>query len=104
MTSGSSYGWLIYRLPYVTQQPYVSLFHFRHLLTDASGNLMRQSIIDFPNMANRILHILALVDEDMVVYKYWHKKRRRWTYKVEWAGIFQMDYEKGILTFEKERK
>ena len=32
---------------------------------------------------NLIIHICAIVDEDMVVYKYYGRHRRRWYYIVE---------------------
>ena len=44
----------------------------------------------------KLIHILAIVDDEQVVYKFW--SRRSWHYAIEWIYIFQIDYESGKLT------
>jgi hypothetical protein len=45
------------------------------------------------NINNKTVHILAIVDDDMIVFKYWLEGKQRWVYLVEWIGLFDL-YEK----------
>lgn len=49
------------------------------------------------NLNNEVRHIRAIVDEEFVVYRVWFKHKRRWEYKVEWVGAFQIGYDAGQL-------
>ena len=35
------------------------------------------------NINNKTIHVLAIVDEDQVVYKWWSKRKDRWIYVVD---------------------
>jgi hypothetical protein len=35
------------------------------------------------NLNNKVIHVLAIVDDDQIVYKYWLKHKNRWYYTVE---------------------
>lgn len=50
------------------------------------------------NPNNEIRHIRAIVDDWIIVYKVWGKRKRRWFYHVEWIYGFYLQYEHGILT------
>lgn len=45
------------------------------------------------NTNSDLLHILAIVDDDMVVVKKWGKHRQRWFYQVESLYYFWLYYE-----------
>lgn len=48
--------------------------------------------------ANELRHVLAIVDDDHVVYKVWWPQHQRWEYKVEWVGTFDMEWKGGYVT------
>ena len=51
------------------------------------------------NPNNELRHILAIVDDEHIVYKVWSKGKQRWRYRVEWMYAFQMALEGGHLQF-----
>ena len=44
------------------------------------------------NPNNKKIHVLAVVDEDYYVCKYWQKYKQRWNYNVEHVGFLQLLY------------
>lgn len=52
---------------------------------------------DDDNHNNKTIHILAIVDNDQVVYKWWGKHKRRWFYDVEWVYFFYLNQDKLTL-------
>ena len=42
------------------------------------------------------IHILAIVDDYMIIYKFWGK--RSWAYKVEYEYKFESGIESGFIT------
>jgi len=52
-----------------------------------------------PKNPNNIkkLHVLAVVDEDVIVYKLWNKYRKRWIYKVDAIGYLDYLLELGDM-------
>lgn len=38
------------------------------------------------------IYVLAIVDDDMIVLKYWRKQTRRWIYKIVHADYFTGAY------------
>lgn len=50
---------------------------------------------DNPNTA--IYHILAIVDNDQIVYKVWRKDNRQWYYKVDNAYLLYLYWSDGVL-------
>ena len=65
-------------------------FEFSQELRDmlSVGNKVRDN--------KKVLHILAIVDDEFIVYKYW-TKGRRWAYVVEYWYHFHLLLEKGWL-------
>ena len=49
------------------------------------------------NMNNKTIHIRAIVDDDIVVYKFWLKRKKYWTYKTDNFYYFGLLYKDGIL-------
>ena len=47
---------------------------------------------------NGLYHILAIVDDDMVVFKTWGNNKQRWYYRVENAYLFYLYLKDGWLT------
>jgi hypothetical protein len=45
------------------------------------------------------IHILAIVDDDQIVYRVWSKSKRCWMYKVEWAYLFWLYDQDNKLTY-----
>ena len=50
------------------------------------------------NPNNKLIHILAVVDEDMIVYKYYGKHKQKWFYCVENYYYFFILFEQGHLS------
>ena len=46
------------------------------------------------------VHVLAIVDEDQIVYRTWQKHKRRWSYRVEWAYGFWLHDREGALSYK----
>lgn len=44
-----------------------------------------------------VLHILAVVDNDQIVYKTWGTHKRRWLYDVEWSYWFYLLWRDGNI-------
>ncbi len=59
------------------------------------GNKVRQKTVSSPK--GRLLHVLAIIDDDQVVYKYWSYKRQFWSYQVCSFGFFQIYLSSGWL-------
>ena len=51
---------------------------------------------DNPNTL--VIHIRAILDDGMIVFKAWQKHKRRWQYEVENLYYFKLLYEQGRLT------
>lgn len=49
------------------------------------------------NPYNARIHILAIVDKEYYVYKYWWKYKQRWIYEVQPLWWYQMKYRDGSL-------
>lgn len=49
------------------------------------------------SLYNKKIYILAIVDEEYYVYKYWWKYKQRWLYEIESLSYLQMLYERGHL-------
>jgi hypothetical protein len=45
----------------------------------------------------KLVHILAIIDEDQVVYKVWSSKRQSWIYDIEDANYLAYLAEKGTI-------
>ncbi len=61
--------------------------------------------LDFgPNNRNtKKYHVLAIVDEDMVVLKWWSKRKKRWFYIVE-CPLFINSRRDGVLIIIDRKK
>ena len=44
-----------------------------------------------------LLHILAVVDEDQIVYKHWYSPRQLWIYNIKSITYFSYFYEADLL-------
>lgn len=53
-----------------------------------------------PNTA--VYHVLAIVDEDMIVMKSWMKRKRRWSYRVE-CPLFIKYNRDDIIEIQKRK-
>lgn len=51
------------------------------------------------NVNNKLVHILVIVDEGMIVYKWWSGSR--WNYQVKGYYYFVLTYRRGYL-YKKE--
>ncbi len=49
------------------------------------------------NLNNARIHILAFVDNDMVVYKRWNREKQAWRYNVEHMSWFDLLKRKGWM-------
>lgn len=54
------------------------------------------------NVNNKIVHVRAIVDEDIVVMMEWQKRRKRWHYAAETMIWYQLLIEKGRLRFRRD--
>jgi len=61
------------------------------------GNKVRLFISE-NNVNNKLMHVLAVVDEDYVVYKSWSRRRQSWNYQVEYIYLFELFNKEGWLT------
>lgn len=39
---------------------------------------------------NRLWHVLAVVDDEYIVLKWWYRRGNRWVYEVKWAYDFYL--------------
>jgi len=46
---------------------------------------------------NKTVHILAIVDEDIFVLKWWGRHKKRWFYNVEYYYCFKLLIKDGII-------
>lgn len=49
------------------------------------------------NINNKLIHILAIVDDEYIVYKTWLKHKQRWHYSVEWIYYYWLTHRAGNL-------
>jgi len=49
------------------------------------------------NPNNELRHILAIVDDEYIVYKVWRTHKQRWHYRVDSIYGFHSDFEDGNL-------
>lgn len=49
------------------------------------------------NINNAILHVRAIVDADIVVYRVWVRRRQVWSYRVEVLQDLHYMWERGTL-------
>lgn len=49
------------------------------------------------NINNKLIHIVAIVDDDEIVYKTWLKHKKYWSYKCENVYYFDTLYNENIL-------
>ena len=45
---------------------------------------------DEGNLNNKTIHVLAVVDDNMIVYKYWRRHKMTWNYTVEHISYFDL--------------
>ena len=50
-----------------------------------------------PNNVN-LMRIMAVIEEEKVVYKFWSYKRKWWRYRLVDLGLLELYYEDGTLT------
>ena len=50
---------------------------------------------------NQLRHILAVVDEEYIVYRVWNRHKQRWFYDVVWLYEFYLKWEGGRLAAAK---
>jgi hypothetical protein len=55
--------------------------------------------IDFGpnNLNNELLHIRAIVDDNVVVYRTWLRHKRRWRYSAKYFQEFEWLMERGVM-------
>ena len=46
------------------------------------------------HMMNCVVHIRAIVDEEIVVFRKWHKRHKCWDYHAEHEYFFQIRFER----------
>jgi Holliday junction resolvase RusA-like endonuclease len=51
-----------------------------------------------------VRHIMALLDEDIIIHRVWKKKSQRWEYKAEPLFIWAMEYQHGYLELVERAK
>ncbi len=59
------------------------------------GNKVRQKTAF--NSKGRLLHVLAIVDEDYIVYKYWSYTWKCWRYNLDTFLFFRRYFDSGWL-------
>lgn len=42
------------------------------------------------NVNNRVIHIRAIVDDEMIVFRQWSRRRQRWIYAIEHLYYFEL--------------
>jgi len=52
---------------------------------------------------NSIIHIRAIVDDEWVVSRTWHRRRGQWQYEINHITRFEVLYEQGRLKTKKPR-
>lgn len=50
------------------------------------------------NRNNQLRHILAIVDEEYIVYRIWSRRTQGWLYRVEWLYEFYLKWRDGRLS------
>ncbi len=45
-------------------------------------------------MEKKLLHIITIVEDDYVVFKWWARYKQRWIYEVEFSYYFQIRLNK----------
>ena len=63
------------------------------------GNKVRQKTVS--NSKGRLLHVLAIVDENQVVYKYWSYSWKEWVYLISSFGYFEPYFDSGWMEVVK---
>lgn len=53
------------------------------------------------NPNNQLIHILAIVDGEYIVYKTWFKHKQRWHRAVQWVYYYWLAHKSGALTKRK---
>lgn len=49
------------------------------------------------NINNELLHVRAIVDDAVVVTKFWVKHKKYWRYKCDSFNYYRLLYERGYL-------
>lgn len=56
------------------------------------------------NPNNKTMHVRAIVDDDMIVYRVWSQSKQIWRYHVEGVYFFTLGYSKDYLKFVRKEK
>ncbi len=71
------------------------------------GNVVRVCFRDVggrPNRNNAVLHVRAIVDEDIIVTREWSKGRRSWVYVAEHWEYYQLLLRDGALSLVRRER
>jgi len=71
--------------------------HAKTLAMLQPGNKVRQYFSQ-GNVNNQLMHIRAIVDGDMIVYKVWSRRKQYWVYDVTSIYRFDLLNEGGYLS------
>jgi hypothetical protein len=50
---------------------------------------------------SRLLHIVAIVDDDFIVFKEWRRSKKYWAYEIEHRYWFDARRESGLIEVVK---
>jgi hypothetical protein len=50
------------------------------------------------NINNKTIHIRDVVDDDMVVYRFWSRPKKRWRYDIDSMYYFKLLFDKNVLS------
>jgi hypothetical protein len=62
------------------------------------GNKVRLRYPQPDNPNNKLIWVLAVVDQDQIVYRHWWNGKQRWWYAVEDIYAFELTRRRGFLT------
>lgn len=68
------------------------------------GNSIRLLFPNPKNPNNKLMHILAVVDTDWIVYKTWASTKHRWFYWIENIYLFELFYRDKHLYLVRKNK
>jgi len=67
------------------------------------GNKVRR-FYNKGNPNNCVMHIRTIVDDEWIVYRVWWKGKQTWHYVINHRYRFELNYEKGRLSYAGRSK
>jgi len=49
------------------------------------------------NLNNGCIHVRGIIDNDIIIYRDWSKRKQRWCYRADDSGLLEKYFKEGYL-------